>query len=73
MNDLETFKKQFDSYLLDYLDKKTQGLTRYTKDTPVLDYVNYAKKITIKGGKRVRPYIAYLMYRILVGKRKKKY
>lgn len=68
MNDIKVFKQKFDIYLKDYLDKKIQELTFYTKDSDVLDYVNYAKQITLSGGKRIRPYIAYLMYKSLGGK-----
>jgi len=68
MNDIEIFKQKFDIYLKNYLDKKTQYLTNYTKDQDILDYCFYAKKITLAGGKRIRPYIAYLMYESFGGK-----
>lgn len=72
MNDIKLFKEKFDPYLIEYLNKKTQSINKYTKDPYILDYINYAKKITLAGGKRIRPYIAYLMYQSLGGKEKEK-
>ena len=71
MKDLEIFKKKFDPYLKDYLNKKILDIRKYTKNKSVIDYINYAKKITIIAGKRIRPYIAYLMYESLGGKNMK--
>lgn len=68
MNDIGIFKQKFDPYLQDYLDKKTKSIINYTKDSSVIDYINYAKKITLSGGKRIRPYVAYLIYQALCGK-----
>lgn len=68
MNDLKLFKEKFDPYLIEYLNTKTRDISKYTKDAYILDYINYVKKITIVGGKRIRPYIAFLMYEALGGK-----
>lgn len=68
MKRLEIFKEKFDPYLKDYLKKKILEIRKYTKNKSVIDYINYAKKITLIGGKRIRPYIAYLMYGSLGGK-----
>ncbi|MDO8583341.1 MAG: polyprenyl synthetase family protein [bacterium] len=72
MNDLELFKKEFDILLKNFLDEKIQCLHNYTKEKFVIDYVNHANKITLNGGKRVRPFIAYLSYLSFGGKEKEK-
>lgn len=73
LNDLQAFKEKFDPYLQNYLDKKIERITaNYTKDSSVLNYINYAKKIVLAGGKRARPFLAYLMYQTLGGKETEK-
>lgn len=72
MNDIKIFKEKFDPYLRDYLDKKIENIANYTKDSSILNYVKYIKKIILAGGKRIRPYIAFLMYEALGGKEKEK-
>lgn len=68
MNDIELFKQKFDIYLKDYLDKKIKNISKFTKDPSILDYIHYLKKTSLSGGKRIRPYLAYLMYQSLEGK-----
>jgi len=73
LNDLQIFKEKFDPYLQNYLDKKIESITaNYTKDSSVLSYINYAKKFILAGGKRARPFLAYLMYQTLGGKETEK-
>lgn len=72
INDLQKFKEKFDPYLKEYLEKKIKSVSNYTKDPSVLDYINYAKKIILAGGKRARPFLAYLMYNALGGKETEK-
>lgn len=73
LNDLQSFKKKFDPYLQDYLDRKIESIAaKYTKDPSVINYINYARKIILAGGKRARPYLSYLMYQALGGKETKK-
>ena len=72
MEDLGRFKQEFDIYLAHYLDKKIKLISKFTKDPSILDYINYIKKITLSGGKRIRPYLAYLMYQTLKGKKNEK-
>lgn len=72
MNDIELFKKKFDPYIRKCLDKKIGEVAKYTKDYLILDYVRYIKIIVLSGGKRIRPYIAYLMYEALGGKEERK-
>lgn len=69
MNDLDLFKHEFDIYLKNYLDKKIEVIKNYAKDASIIDYINHAKKIALSGGKRIRPYVAYLIYQALCGKK----
>lgn len=62
MEDLGIFKKKFDILLGDYLNSKIQAISKFTKDPSILGYINYIKKVSLSGGKRIRPYLAYLMY-----------
>jgi geranylgeranyl diphosphate synthase, type I len=72
MEDLIVFKKRFDVLLEKYLDKKIQSIYKFTKDASIRNYLNYVKKISLSGGKRIRPYLAYLMYQALSGKENQK-
>jgi geranylgeranyl diphosphate synthase, type I len=69
MEDLIAFKKRFDVLLEKYLDKKIQDISKFTKDTSIRNYLNYLKEISLSSGKRIRPYLAYLMYQTLSGKK----
>lgn len=71
MKNLELFKKEFDPYLRNFLDQKIRGIKNYTKSLFIYNYLNYTKTIFLKGGKRIRPYVAYLMYESLEGRDKK--
>ncbi|MCL6096233.1 MAG: polyprenyl synthetase family protein [Patescibacteria group bacterium] len=68
MNDLKEFKKTFDPILKQYLDKKIQAFSKDLHDPFILDIVAYSQKLTLSGGKRIRPFIAYLIYKALGGK-----
>lgn len=72
MNDLILFKKEFDIYLKKILTDKISNIKQYTKDKSVIDYINHADKITLNGGKRIRPFIAYLSYLAFGGTEKEK-
>ncbi|MDP2649263.1 MAG: polyprenyl synthetase family protein [bacterium] len=72
MNDIKIFKQKFDPYLKNYLEQKLNYLTRYTKDAAILDYLNYIKIIILSDGKRIRPYLAFLMYQALGGQEEEK-
>jgi geranylgeranyl diphosphate synthase type I len=62
MEDLLTFKKQFDILLKNYLNIKIKQISKFTKDPHLLDYIGYLKNNSLHGGKRIRPYLAYLAY-----------
>lgn len=70
INDLTLFKKEFDIYLKSFLDQKIKRIQSYTKDPYIIKYINHANKIALSGGKRVRPFIAYLSYCSFGGKGK---
>jgi geranylgeranyl diphosphate synthase, type I len=72
MDNLKLFKKEFDVCLERYLDKKIANISKFTKDRFILDYIEYLKNISLSGGKRIRPYLAYLMYQTLCGQENKK-
>ncbi len=68
MNDLTEFKNVFDPVLNQYLDKKMEIFLANTNDHFIVNLINHSKKLVENGGKRIRPYIAYLMYKALGGK-----
>lgn len=68
INNLTLFKKEFDIHLKNFLNKKIKQIISYTKDTHIVDYVNHANEIALNGGKRIRPFIAYLSYFAFGGK-----
>jgi geranylgeranyl diphosphate synthase type I len=72
MNDLKEFKKTFDPILKQYLSKKIETFSKNINDPFILDLVNYPQKLVESGGKRIRPYVAYLMYDALGGKKTEK-
>jgi len=69
MLNLKIFKQKFDVYLEQYLNRKISTVNKLTKDTAVLDYINYLKKVSLSGGKRIRPYLAYSIYQTLSGEK----
>lgn len=72
MNDLILFKKGFDIHLKNFLASKIAHIKQYTKDKFVIDYINHANEIALSGGKRIRPFIAYLAYLAFGGIEKEK-
>jgi geranylgeranyl diphosphate synthase, type I len=67
IDNLGIFKKRFDIYLTRYLDRKIENISKITTDASILNYINYLKKNSLSGGKRIRPYLAYLIYQTLHG------
>lgn len=68
MNNLKEFKQAFDPILKQYLDKKIAAFSEDVNDPFILDIIKYSQKLIESGGKRIRPYIAYLMYKASGGK-----
>jgi geranylgeranyl diphosphate synthase type I len=63
MNALQKFKESFDPVLKNYVDQKIAVFLKDTDDPFILNLVNHSRKLVENGGKRIRPYIAYLMYK----------
>ena len=62
MYNLKEFKAIFDPILENFLDQRVSEFLEKTNDPFIKDFINYSKKLTLSGGKRIRPYIAYIMY-----------
>lgn len=68
MYNLKEFKNVFDPLLNEYIDKKIEEFLKTTQDPFIKDFISYSKKLITGGGKRIRPYIAYLAYNSFGGK-----
>lgn len=60
--DLQQFKKTIDPLLKSFLEERFKRFLANTSDPFVKDFVSYSKTLTLAGGKRIRPYVAYVMY-----------
>jgi geranylgeranyl diphosphate synthase type I len=60
------FKQEFQGVLDKALEKKFSEYTLYTQDEEILSIITYTRAI-IGGGKCIRPYMAYMMYKTLGG------
>lgn len=72
MQDLASFKKEFDKKLKIYLDSKIKKFTEKAEDEQVADILNYTQKLVLTGGKHIRPYMALIMYETLGGQEREK-
>ncbi len=68
MYSLKEFKEIFDPVLEKFLDKRLEEFSVNTSDSFIKDFVFYSKDLVMAGGKRIRPYIAYVMYSAMGGK-----
>lgn len=66
---INEFKSEFSQYLDRAVDQKLSTYNEYTNDSEILSIIQYTKKI-IGGGKNIRPYMAYQMYKALGGQDK---
>ncbi len=62
---IKDFKKRFDPALLNFLDSKTKTLRKYN-NRDLNNYLLHLRKI-LQGGKRIRPYLAFLSYKAYGG------
>lgn len=69
---MQEFKQKFDPFLEKTLDSKVKSIAKYTEDSSVIDYIEHANRITLSSGKRIRPYLAFLMYESLGGQEEEK-
>jgi geranylgeranyl diphosphate synthase type I len=67
MYNLKEFKLIFDPVLNEFVDKKLKDFYEKTKDEFIRDFVSYSENLISSGGKRIRPYLAYLMYEAMGG------
>jgi geranylgeranyl diphosphate synthase, type I len=70
MQSLSEFKKEFDPLLEEFLGSKISEFESLTTDSAIKQFVSYSKNL-IAEGKRLRPYLAYLMYKAYGGKEDK--
>lgn len=66
--DIKAFKQKFDPVLARILKKKIASAAQITGDAFVLELIRYTEALLMSGGKRVRPYMAYLAYKAAGGK-----
>lgn len=69
--DITSFKKEFDVVLKQELAARAKNIKALIKDSFVVDAALYPHELLLAGGKRIRPYLAYLMYRAGGGKKQK--
>jgi len=69
MQEVIAFKERFDRVLGRYLDRKIKEVRKTTSDPYVLEVVKHARVLLMAGGKRVRPFLAFLSYRAAGGKK----
>lgn len=65
--DLLSFKQRFDPVLESVLEEKLGMYQDLTTDSLLQSSVFHLKTLAMSGGKRVRPYLAFLMYRAAGG------
>lgn len=69
MQGLNNFRTKFDPQLESFISKKSASYTGLTPDASIAELISYSAKLIQGGGKRVRPYIAWLLYQGLAGKK----
>jgi geranylgeranyl diphosphate synthase type I len=62
MYNIKEFKLKFDPILKEYLDQRINNFNLQTTDNFIKDFASYSEKIVLNEGKRLRPFLAYLMY-----------
>ncbi len=68
MYNLQEFKQVFDPILKNFLEQRLKKFSSNSSDNFIKDFIEYSEKLTMAGGKRIRPYIAYVMYTANGGK-----
>lgn len=67
--DIRGFKRRFDPLLKRLLRERVHGIHCLTQDRTIRQIADYAEKIVMAGGKRVRPYLAFVSYKTAGGKK----
>ncbi len=65
---MPVFKERFDRALIRFLDRKMRDMRGLTRDAHIRSVVGHARTLSIAGGKRIRPYLAYTAYRAAGGR-----
>ncbi len=60
--DIVAFKRRFDPILGVFLDKKMKEMAALTRDSYILEIAEHGRTLVMEGGKRIRPYLAYIAY-----------
>jgi geranylgeranyl diphosphate synthase type I len=63
MAEIQAFKRKFDKAFVRVLNRKTREIHSLTNDTFVRSVVRHARTLALAGGKRIRPYLAFIAYR----------
>jgi geranylgeranyl diphosphate synthase type I len=67
MYNLKEFKEVFDPVLSEFINERVDKFLEKTTDPFIKDFISYSKKLVTNGGKRIRPYMAYLSYKSFGG------
>lgn len=67
MQTLQAFRNLFDQRLTTVLHAQIQASCTLTSDPHIQAIIEYAGNVTLSGGKRLRPYLAWTMYRAFGG------
>ena len=65
---LDEFRTQFQPHLLQFIDNKTRSFEPLLNDAFLRSLIDYPAKLSAAGGKRIRPYVAYLLFRSCHGR-----
>lgn len=68
---LSEFTPLFQSHFAAYWKKKINSIRKIVDDPFLLELINQTQTMALTGGKRLRPYIVYLMYKTAGGKNEK--
>ena len=66
---LQEFRQKFQPHLEEFIAGKMQEYEAYSQAPNLRELWDYPRCLALAGGKRMRPFVAYLMYRALGGKR----
>lgn len=67
--DIVSFKKRFDPFLRAQMDAFVRRASGQVSDIFLRNLIHHPETITLSGGKRLRPYIAFLGYKVFNGKK----
>jgi hypothetical protein len=59
---IEEFRARLQPHLDHFTQAKAKSYARYTDDTFLLSLFEYVHRLSAGSGKRIRPYVAYLVY-----------